>query len=69
MLEPVLGYGIIRRNKIGWNRAMLPRYLRPVFDRESYGPISKTERAVRFAVFMPLSVLCMLPAVAAFSPW
>ncbi|KAB0565891.1 hypothetical protein DEA98_29065 (plasmid) [Brucella pseudogrignonensis] len=63
MLESVLGYGIIRRNKIGWNSAMLPRYLRPVFDREAYGPISKTEKAVRFAVFVPLSVLCMVPGV------
>lgn len=65
MLESILGYGIIRRNKIGWKSAMLPKYLRPVFDREAYGPISKTEKAVRFAVFVPLSVLCMIPAVAA----
>lgn len=42
---------------------MLPKYLRPVFDREAYGPISKTEKAVRFAVFVPLSVVCMVPGV------
>lgn len=67
MLESGLGYGIIRRKKIGWNSAMLPKYLRPVFDREAYGPISNTEKAVRFAVFVPLSVICMIPGFLAIS--
>ncbi|GLU29908.1 hypothetical protein Brsp01_51410 [Brucella sp. NBRC 12950] len=42
---------------------MFPKYLKPVFDREAYGPISKTEKAVRFLIFVPIAFVFMIPGI------
>ncbi len=42
---------------------MVPKYLRPVFDRNAYGPLSKTEKAVRFVIFVPIIFALQLPAI------
>lgn len=42
---------------------MVPKYLRPVFDRNAYGPLSKTEKAIRFAIFVPIIFALQLPAI------
>ncbi|MGW6778774.1 hypothetical protein ACWF50_12115 [Brucella pseudogrignonensis] len=47
----------------GKTRAMVPKYLRPVFDRNAYGPLSKTEKAVRFVIFVPIIFALQLPAI------
>jgi len=47
----------------GKTRAMVPKYLRPVFDRNAYGPLSKTEKAIRFVIFVPIIFALQLPAI------
>ncbi len=42
---------------------MVPKYLRPVFDRNAYGPLSKTEKAIRFVIFVPIIFALQLPAI------
>ncbi|GAA5628129.1 hypothetical protein Brsp05_03425 [Brucella sp. NBRC 12953] len=42
---------------------MVPKYLRPVFDRAAYGPLSRMEKAIRFVVFVPIIFVLQLPAI------
>ncbi len=42
---------------------MVPKYLRPVFDRAAYGPLSRMEKAIRFVVFVPIIFVLQVPAI------
>ncbi len=42
---------------------MVPKYLRPVFDRAAYGPLSRMEKAIRFVIFVPLVFVLQVPAI------
>ncbi|MBD7991767.1 hypothetical protein H9643_13360 [Ochrobactrum sp. Sa2BUA5] len=42
---------------------IVPKYLRPVFDRDAYGPLSRMEKAIRFVIFVPIVFALQVPAI------